>query len=105
MKSQLNTELLSDDIKKLGEIPKLLHSLMNLYNGLKKEHTPLRQILISEEIYNINKNDLSELISTLKQIDGTTLDDIIKSVFDISNDSSNNKLNSLINLMFNKCLL
>lgn len=99
---QLNTELLSDDIKKLGEIPKLLHSLMNLYNGLKKEHTPLRQILISEEIYNINKNDLSELISTLKQIDGTTLDDIIKSVFDISNDSSNNKLNSLINLMFNK---
>lgn len=99
---QLNTELLSDDPKKLGAIPKLLHSLMNLYNGLKKEHTPLRQILISEEIYNINKNDLCELISALKQIGGITLDDIIKSLFDISNDSSNSKLNLLINLIFNK---
>lgn len=98
---QLNTELLSDDVKKLGAIPKLLYNLMNLYNGLKNEHAPLRQILISEEIYNINKNDLLELIFALKKIDGTTLDDIIKSMFDISNDCSNSKLNLLINLIFN----
>ena len=98
---QLNTELLTDDLKKLGEIPKLIHSLMNLYYGLKKGHTPLRQILISEDIYNINNNDLCELISALKQIDGITLDDIIKAVFDISDDSSDSKLNLLANLIFN----
>ena len=99
-RNQLTTEVLSDDPAKLGPVPNLLRRLMLLYLGLKDSLTPLRTILVSEEIYKVNIEELRELINSLKNREGTTLDELFISVFQEYENQKDSKYSELIDLIF-----
>ncbi|QIC07176.1 ATP-dependent helicase [Brevibacillus sp. 7WMA2] len=77
---QLNTELLSADILKLGEIPNLLFKIIELKNNLDNGKTPVINIIHKSIYQDMNIIDLRKLIQLLKQNEGKTLGDYIKSV-------------------------
>lgn len=99
-RNQLTTELLSDDPAKLGPVPSLLRRLMLLYLGLKDSSTPLRTILLSEEIYKVNIEELRALINTLKNGEGTTLDELLISIFQEYENLKGSKYCELMDLIF-----
>ena len=78
---QLNTELLSSEPIKLGKFPRLLQRLMHLYMGLRRDDTPLREILMSEEMYDINIDNLRRLVVLLQERKGNTLDEFLQDIF------------------------
>lgn len=89
--NQLNTELLSNDLSKLGEIPKLLFNITKLYNNLFNKKTLVLDISPSESLFDdMNIEELRELILLLKKIKGKTLEECIKSIetyyFNVNNE-------------------
>lgn len=98
--NQLTSELLSDDPEKLGVVANLFRRLMILYLGLKDSSTSLRTILISEEIYKVNIVELRELINLLKNGNGTTLDELLKSIFQEYENNNGSKYCELMDLIF-----
>ncbi|WP_424474910.1 UvrD-helicase domain-containing protein [Oceanobacillus kimchii] len=82
--NQLNTELLSNDFSKLGEIPKLLFNILRLYDNLADKLTPVIDISPQVNLFDDMKlEDLMKLIKTLKQIKGNTLGEIIEKISNI----------------------
>jgi len=97
---QLNTELLSDDLSKLGDIPILLFRIIELRNKLKNARTPVQDIL-SESIYkDMNIVKLSNFIEFLKQIDGNTLGDYIQSISTLYSKTDNAKYKKIVENLF-----
>ncbi|MGG4462045.1 UvrD-helicase domain-containing protein [Brevibacillus porteri] len=77
---RLNTELLSNDLLKLGEIPNLLLKIVQLKNNLVNKQIQVTDILQKNIYQDMNIVDLRELIQLLKQNKGETLGEYIKSV-------------------------
>lgn len=99
--SQLNTELLSDDSSKLGEIPKLLFNINRLYNNLFNKKTPVIDISPNESLFeDMSIKDLRELIIQLKQINGKTLEEYIKSIETYYFKVNNEKFRIIIDWIF-----
>ncbi|WP_280770061.1 UvrD-helicase domain-containing protein [Salipaludibacillus daqingensis] len=96
--NQLNTELLSNDLYKLGEIPKLLFNIIRLYNNLKNINTPVIDILPRSNFFEDMKlEELKELVNTLNQVEGKTLGEYIVSMSAIyNNNNNNNKYKKLV---------
>jgi DNA helicase-2/ATP-dependent DNA helicase PcrA len=79
--NQLNTELLSNDLSKLGEIPKLLFNIIKLHNNLVDNKTPVIEILPKKSLLDdMNIEDLRKLINILKQNKGKTLGEYVTSI-------------------------
>lgn len=97
---QLNTELLSDDFVKLGRVPRLLHRLMKLYVGLKSDQTPLREILILEEMYYTDIANLRRLILSLQERKGDTLDELLQSIFKEYEETQSKQFQKLMDIIF-----
>ena len=97
---QLNTELLSDDLTKLGDIPILFFKILNLKNKLKDPQTAVQGIL-TESIYtDMNIGALRELIGILNRIDGDSLGKYIESFSNIYLETSNFNYKKLVNILF-----
>ncbi len=97
--NQLNTELLSNDLLKLGEIPKLLFNIIKLYSNLKNINTPIVDLLPGNNFYDdMEIRELKDLVNTLNQINGNTLGEYIKSMLAIynKNDYKNERYKKLI---------
>lgn len=77
---QLNTELLSNDQLKLGEIPSLIFKIVKLKNNLNSGQTPIINILQKSIYEGMNVSDIRRLIKTLKKNEGMTLGEYIKSI-------------------------
>lgn len=89
----LNSELLSNDIAKLGEIPLLLYKIMKLLHDVKEDTTPLKTITQLSSCRAINVNDLETLIKKIRYIKGFTIEEILQSIFEIySTDDKNIKI-------------
>lgn len=98
--NQLNTELMSNDPTKLGEIPKILYNIIEIYNYLQDENTPLINILKDKKIYNnMSFSELSLFIESLKEQDGNTLDQLINSI-EVVLLKSNNRLKDYFQRLF-----
>lgn len=77
----LNTELVTNDIRKLGDVPNILYKIIELKQNLENLNTPITDIL-KEEIYkDFSFNNLFDLINLLKSISGNTLKEYIESLF------------------------
>ncbi|APQ61938.1 ATP-dependent DNA helicase PcrA [Paenibacillus polymyxa] len=76
----LNTELLSNDLIKLGEIPRLLFKIIQLKSNLNNPSTPLIDILQNNIYEDMNIIDLRVLIELLKQNKGETIGEYIEAV-------------------------
>lgn len=97
---QLNTEVLSSEPIKLGKLPRLLQRLMHLYMGLRQENTPLREILLSEELFDINIGNLRSLITLLRERNGDTLDEFLQDIFEEYDKRQNMQYCHLIDIIF-----
>lgn len=99
--SQLNTELLSDDSSKLGDIPKLLFNINRLYNDLSNKKTPVIDVSPNESLFeDMNIKELRELIIQLEQINGKTLEEYIKSIETHYSKVNNEKFRIIIDWLF-----
>lgn len=97
---QLNTELLSDDLTKLGEIPVLFFKIINLRDKLKNPKTAVKEI-INESIYEgMNILELRELIEILNRADGKSFSEYIKSISNIYSESSNLNYKKFVSMLF-----
>lgn len=77
---QLNTELLSNDLLKLGEIPSLLFKIVQLRNNLNNRKKPVIDIFQKSIYEDMNIIDLRQLIELLKLNKGETIGEYIKAV-------------------------
>ncbi len=77
---QLNTELLSNDLEKLGRAAAFLYRILKLYMDVQEEETPVEEILYGDIIkYNdLNIQTLKGIKHQLRKIKGNTLDEIVK---------------------------
>lgn len=93
---QLNTELLSSDLTKLGTIPKLLYNLIKLKNDIEMPQTPLSALFDKNRHNNLTFSEIKDTITLLKSIGGATLNNYIESIFKLYHISDNKILKEVI---------
>ncbi|MEZ2658120.1 UvrD-helicase domain-containing protein [Aneurinibacillus aneurinilyticus] len=98
--NQLNTELLSNDLLKLGEIPNLLFKVVELKNNLENGQTPVIDILHKSIYKDMNILDLRKLIELLKKNNGKTLGEYIKSISTMYSKDVEEKYKKVIDIIF-----
>jgi DNA helicase-2/ATP-dependent DNA helicase PcrA len=77
----LNTELVTYDKTKLGDVQNLIYKIIELQQSLVNPKTPISDIL-NEKIYEgFNFKELFDLIELLKSISGNTLKEYIEFIF------------------------
>ena len=86
---QLNTELLSSDLTKLGTIPKLLYNLIKLKNDIEIPQTSLSALLDKNRHKDLTFSDIKDTITLLKSIGGTSLNNYAESIFKLYHISNN----------------
>lgn len=96
---QLNSELMSQDVTKLGKVPAFLYRLMQLYTGVRHKSTPLTEILLKEEWRELDIRGLRSLINLLQNGEGKTLDSLLKSIFEIYQKESNSEYQQIIDMI------
>ncbi|WP_274364850.1 UvrD-helicase domain-containing protein [Paenibacillus thermotolerans] len=98
--NQLNTELLSNDLSKLGEVPKLIFNIVKLHNCLLN-NTPVIDISPKESLFDeMSFIGLRVLINSLKQINGKTLGEYIASISAIYAEDNDKYYKKLIDWTF-----
>ena len=81
----LNTELLSYDIKKLGNAQLIYYKIMDIYSMLRDPQTQIVNLLPSELKQKMNLGDLRTFISNLRQATGNTFIEYLDSFISIAN--------------------
>lgn len=97
---QLNTELLSHDTVHLGKSQALLFRLMKLYTEVRDERQPLRDIFPTDKYRDMSFHDLKLLLTSLKSLDGNTLDELLIAIFNEYNTSNNQMYKLIIERIF-----
>ena len=98
--NQLNTEFLSNDISKLGEIPSLLYRIIKLNINIKNDKVSLNDILHSEICKDMNIQDLKDLVLLLKKATGNTLEEYIENISKIYIEDIKGKYKKIIDTIF-----
>jgi DNA helicase II / ATP-dependent DNA helicase PcrA len=97
----VTTELLNNDISKLGNIPNLFYRVLKFKHDLENPKTPLTTI-ISQDIYKkLNLEDVDNLLQLLKSIQGTNLQRYLISMFDIYTQTDNENYKKIIENLLN----
>lgn len=99
--NQLNTELLSHDISKLGEVSKLLFNIVKLHNNVMDNKTSVIEISSKDGLFEeMNLIDLRRLINYLKESKGDTLGDYINSISIVYSKNNDEKYKNIIDWIF-----
>ncbi len=97
---RLNTELLSNDLLKLGIVQNLFYRIIEFKLHLENPKTSLASIFKYDIYKDFNFNNLSDLTTLLTSITGSTLKEYIESVFEKYNESGNESLKVLVDEKF-----
>jgi len=81
----LNTELLSDDIKKLGNAQLIYYKIIDIHSKLRDPQTQIAEFLPIELKQKMNLGDLRAFISNLNQAAGSTFVEYLNSLINIAN--------------------
>lgn len=81
----LNTELLSDDIKKLGNAQLIYYKIIDIHSKLRDPQTQIAEFLPIELKQKMNLDDLRAFISNLNQATGSTFVEYLNSLINIAN--------------------
>ena len=96
----INTEILSQDLSKLGKIPNFLYRLIEFKHKIENSQTSIIN-LINEKIYKrLTFKQLRELIALFKTIDTTSLKSYIESMLNIYNETDNESYKKVIENLF-----
>lgn len=99
--NQLNTELLSNDLSKLGEIPKLLFNIIKLRDDIDNKATSIIDISPKESLFDgMSMKELRNLILLLKQHKGKTLGEYVESISIVYSKVNNENYKKLIDWTF-----
>lgn len=99
--NQLTTELLSNDLTKLGEIPRVFYNIVRFIRNIRSGDTPILQIYDDTKFYKkMTFDELKVVINLLKQIKGVTLNDYIQSIIEVYKENENAKLRKIIDDTF-----
>jgi len=94
---QLNSELLSDNISKLGEIPSFLYRIIEFKNKLSRKDTQVQDI-VGKYIYaDMDITTLRNFINSLKEINGETLKEFLESLKEFYENSKDYRYKLLVN--------
>ncbi len=98
---QLNSELMSKDLSKLGQIPLLIFRIVSLINYVKNSDTLLKNIMPQRIYEGMNITDLKNLKRLLDKINGKTLKECIESILEIYSNDAQCKYRQIVHLFFN----
>lgn len=84
----LNTELLSDDIKKLGITQLIYYKILDIYCMLRDPQTQIASLLPTELRRNMKLSDLRTFISNLHQASGSTFVEYLNNFINIANNDT-----------------
>ena len=93
---QLNTDLLSEDTSKLGEIPNLLFRILDFRDKLNNQYTQISHILSPNIYKGMNVSDLRSLLSDLNSINGTSLFTYVDSMLKKYSGTKCNRLKEIL---------
>ena len=98
---RLNTELLSTDLTKLGEIPNLFYRILKFKSELENSKASLTKFFDRKIYTKLNISELTIIVSLLKSIQGDTFGEYVKSIFENYKDSHNEYFKYIINQLMN----
>lgn len=98
--SQLNTELLSKDLSKLGDVPRCLFNILHFLVSIQDEKSLLKDILPISVCKDMNIQQLRDVVLVLKEISGVTLKETIESVAELYEKDSRGYLKKVIDKVF-----
>ena len=98
---RLNTELLSTDLTKLGEIPNLFYRILKFKSELENSKTSLTKFFDRKIYTKLTIPELTIIINLLKSIQGDTFGEYVKSIFENYKDSHNEYFKYIINQLMN----
>ena len=84
----LNTELLSDDIKKLGSAQLIYYKILDIYCMLRDPQTQIINLLPTDLRRKMKLSDLQTFISNLRQATGNTFIEYLNSFINIANSDT-----------------
>jgi len=93
---RLNTELLSNDLLKLGSIPSLCYAVLNFMVGLNDSERSLGSLLDKKNYSGLTFLELNKLFDLLKTLNGGTLGEYIQDVFDKYENADNSHYKEVI---------
>ncbi|RVT77362.1 ATP-dependent helicase [Flavobacterium sufflavum] len=97
---QLNTELLSDNQVRLGEIPSFIYRILEFKSKLNLKNTPIQDLLNKHIYSDMDMGLLRAFITSLKNIKGNTLNELLESITDFYTSTENKKHKELITQLF-----
>lgn len=96
----INTEILNQDLSKLGNIPNLMYRIMDFKVKIENPKTPIIDLL-NEQIYrDLTFRQIKELVELLKSIDNESFKLFIESIYQIYNETDNLNYKKIINELF-----
>ena len=98
--NQLNTEFLSNEAEKMGEIPRLLYRIMRFKNKIENSSTFLKEIIIIKELHERNIVQLRELINLFSLQKVETFLEYIDLICKIYDETNNNDYKVIIGKIF-----
>ena len=84
----LATELLSNDVNKLGEIERYLYNLTEFFFLCQNDDTPLLDIISRELLVSLDIESVAKIVDALKKMTATSLKEIILAIETFKNDIS-----------------
>lgn len=97
---RLNNELLSNDLSKLGDIPRLFYRILAFVNNLNNPHTSIAHV-VDKKIYSrMTFFKMRELVVLLKSLNGTSLGEYANDIFDKYKNSGNNYYKQVVQNLF-----
>lgn len=97
---QLNTELLSDNEVRLGEIPSFIYRILEFNYKLNIKNTPVQEVLNQYIYSDMDISVLRDFIASLQDIKGNTLHELLESITSTYTSTENKKYKALINQLF-----
>jgi DNA helicase-2/ATP-dependent DNA helicase PcrA len=79
---------LSDDIKKLGEVPLLLYKWIKLHSDIHNEELPICKYIPKEVYDNLNFYRLNQIRNTLKNVPCNNLEEFIIKILNVAHESN-----------------
>ncbi len=92
----INSELLSNDLSKLGSVQSLCFAIINFLVCLNNSKTSLTDLIDKRKYSKLTFQELSELISLFKKINGRSLGDQIKDIFDKYENSGDRNFKKIV---------
>lgn len=99
---QLKDELLSNNIMKLGKIQNLFYKIIKFKKDTENPKTPITEFLNTDKVdSNFTFTQLKEIINIFKSIQGNSLKEYIKSIFEQYEKCHNKDFKNIINELMN----